>query len=444
MTDKTEDELREEQEKIKEEIAKDESNRIRKEKLKKGVKFAGRAAGRGVEYTGKEIAGIFRFLFNERSLSWGKGGMLIGALLGIALGILLSSATGLPFGLNVIYGVVAGILLGGILGIILGSVPQGAATIAFFIVILLAGYTGYASGFFSKISGEYGTGISAGTESILKSITCFFSPECLKKTFYEGWDTDTKREEIDFEVKVLTTNFYDEGNDERVKVRINVKNSIEKGVDEFKIEPECYIDGKKVDADYSDLTFTKSDSEQFSSFDCIVPASSISGKESIKSKIILKRPAKSSVTWTAKTLEKEKIKNYLSAKESGNKIKYSTLPYSFEMGIRRSLPLSEDNEGERLEIKLVKESELKGEIDGITKLEIYGGGETADINSCDGFKKLNDKFVLEKVDNKKEFECELTISPTLESDAAESVIFKADVEYILKIEMNKVIPVLKR
>ncbi len=444
MTDKTEEETRKWQEKTSEGIEKDEDNRIRKERLKKGVKFAGRTAGQGIGYAGKGVAGIFKFLFTERSLSWGKGGMLIGALSGTALGVLLSSTTGLPFGLNVVYGIVAGIVLGGILGIILGSVPQGAATIAFFMMMLLAGYVGYASGLLSKISGEYGEKFSAGTENILKSIKCFFSPECLKKTFYEGWDTDTKREDIDFEVKILTTNFYDEGDDERIKVRINVKNSVEKGVDEFEIEPECYIDEKKVDTDYSDLTFTKSESEQFSSFDCVVPASSISGKDSIKTKIILKRPAKSSVIWTAKTLEKEKIKNYLPAKDSGNKIRYSTLPYSFEMGIRRSLPLSEDNEGEKLEIKLVKESELKGEIDEITKLEVYGGGETAYISLCEGFKKLNDKFVLENMGNKKEFECELTINPALDSDTAESVIFKADIEYILKIEMNKVIPILKR
>ncbi len=67
-------------------------------KIGRGTWEAGKGTARGI---GK----LFAFFFTERSVSFGKGGMLIGAIAGLALGILTSGTTNIPLGLNIAYGI---------------------------------------------------------------------------------------------------------------------------------------------------------------------------------------------------------------------------------------------------------------------------------------------------------------------------------------------------
>lgn len=400
--------------------------------------------------------GVGSFLGNERATNLMKGGMLIGAILGAALGIVSSTATGVPITLNIIYGLLIGIVLGGLFGFISGSVPPGASTFALFLIIIFAIYMSFATGLYARIVGEQGTAIAESGEYIWKQVSCL-SPanwnKCFAEPFYKGWGTETKEQEINFDINFETTHIYDAGKDEKAVANIKVINKPENGVEKFFIEPECYIDDKKVDVntegikEESKLVFYAREVEQPASVECSVPSSMLSGKDNINAKIKIIRPVKSSVKWTLTTLSSEAMNNLLQEKKSvpgenekkGATIKHPGIPYSFGIGITPALPLPEGDY--ELKIELIKQSEISGKLKAVRRIEVSGEGQTAYITSCDGFKKESGKFIYEGTGKEEEFTCEFSVDPTNE---ANQVVFEASAEYDVEIEETRVIPILNQ
>ncbi len=396
------------------------------------------------------------FFGNKRSSDSMKGGLVIGAIAGAALGVLSSTLTGIPFTLNIIYGLLVGVILGGILGFIFGSIPPGASTFAIFLIILFAIYLSFATGLYAKVIGEQGTVISESGNYIWKQVSCL-SPvnwnKCFMEPFYKGWGTETKEQEINFDINFETTHFYEDGKDKIAEAKIEVINKPENGVEKFFIEPECYIDDKKVESntegikEESKMVFYAREAKQTALVECSVPSSMLSGKDNINAKIKITRPVKSSVKWTLTTLSSDAMNKLLQEQKSipgendkkGETVKHPGIPYSFGIGITPTLPLPE---GEyELNIELIKESDITGKLKAVKRIEVSGEGETAYITSCNGFKKESGKFVYEGSSNEGTFTCEFTVEPT---DEANQIIFEASAEYDVEIEKTKVIPVLEQ
>lgn len=413
-----------------------------------------RGAGAGVAAVGRGTGTLIENLFgNERVGKCGRGGMLIGMVIGIIVGLVF--VTNIVFPLNILVSGIIGAALGLAIGWIWGAVPPGA--MSFVVVILVFGgmYIVMSSGLGAPVLAQIWPSAEEGWAGIKEGVWCVFHmKECVAEPFYKGWGTETKEEDVSLDVTIDTTHFYDDGEEKKVEAEITVLNKIDGGVDEFSIEPECYIDEKKVDANIecalkedNKCLFLAREVTQAAGIECSVPAAMIKDKDNIEVKIKLVRPVKASADWTLTTLSSAKIEELASEGKSipgendpkGKTVKYSGVPYSFGIGITPSLPLSE---GEyELKIELVKESELAGRIIKINSLSVKGNGETAYIDSCEGFTKKGDEFILESTAaTDKSFECKFEVDP---EDDENKFMFESSIEFDVEIEKKASIIIFK-
>ena len=309
-------------------------------------------------------------------------GLLLGALVGALLFGILSG-----FNLQgVIMGMLIGAAIGGVIGMlavipiarkIIGFVLVLAA-ILFIIALVFFGIQYARSGLLPSFFKPYEPTLTWAFTSIAEKFACLL-PQNFNKCFiepYSGWKTETEAETISITTEFLTNSMFFEGKDEEIDATITVLNDPEKGA-AFTLTPQCYI---KTDSGYSEigtsttgLDFYKTKAPQIGSVTCTVPAEEMQSYEEKKDKIEvmvkLEKPVVGTVEWNLWSLssadkgilttEGELIPK-LGERTGENRV-FGLSPYSFGIGVRKSLPLSEG------EYSLY--AELKKETAGLGKLK---------------------------------------------------------------------------
>ena len=396
--------------------------------------------------------------------SWAWSGIIWGAIIGASIVGLFGVAT---FKLNIqtIYGIflgaILGALIGGVIGFISGAMPPAAGRpfviLAIVLLLLFLGYTTALAGMSGVLSTYAKSAVPPfkGVLEVLKSgVKCFTSAEAFSKClepFQKGWETERKEEEVALELDFKTTSLFYDGKDKKIEAELTVINKPESGIERFLLEPECYVENEKTEAESSGLkeggklVFLQRATPQIASIICSVPSSTIKGKKSISAEVKLIRPVVSSAEWTLWTLTQDSIFELIERGEAipgegqpkGSVASYMGIPYTFGIGVRESQPLTEGEHN--LYIELNKKVGISGKLKEIEFIKVLGAGETASITNCEGFKKKGDAFEIENIGGKdieeiekgKTFSCKLEVSP---EEFENKVVFKAQISYLLEID----------
>ena len=402
---------------------------------------------------------------HSRISSYAFAGIMWGAIIGAGIVGLFGVAT---FKLNIqtIYGIFLGAILGafigGVIGFISGAMPPGAAkpfvTLVILLLILFLGYTAILAGmtgvipvYMRRAAPTFG-GV---WEAFKGGIRCFTSAEGFSKCFIEpfqtGWETERKEEEVALELDFKTMSLFYDGKDKKIEAELTIINKPGSGIERFLLEPECYVENEKTEAESSGLkeggklVFLQRATPQIASITCSVPSSTMKGKKNINAEVKLIRPVVSSAEWTLWTLEQDSIFELAEKGEAipgegqpkGSIVTYMGIPYTFGVGVRESQPLTEGEHN--FYIELNKKVGISGKLKEIEFIKVLGLGETASVTSCEGFKKKGDAFEIENIGGKdieeiekgKTFSCKLEVSP---EEFENKVVFKAQISYLLEID----------
>lgn len=399
------------------------------------------------------------------------GGVVIGAIIGgivfFLLGVSLFYATG-PLGFLV--GAALGASVGAAIGLVSRAIPPAAAGFLLTAVILtvVVGTSVMSVRFYNlgilpaysqplvKIPADAAKLASAG-------MSCLSSEEgfsaCVAPIM-RGWDSETKAEVVAVKLKYITTDIFYDGKDKEVEAQLVVTNEPqegEQGIDKFYLEPECYVDDTKVDSEVfgekegGKLTFIQlPKTQQIATVKCIVPESLLKGKTKTNVNIKITRPVLASVEWNAITQEKEAYfeevkENAIETGKRGASVKYAGVPYELGIGIGHNLPLTE-GEWKDFYAELSQKTLGEGKLKEINFIKVSGDGETASIDSCEGFSKEGDEFIIKDIAGKdiesyekgKRFSCVLSVEP---EENKNNVIFRAQASFSVETEHKTSIPI---